>query len=161
MNLRNKVIAGLILGGTAVLMVPGAGAQPGQEEIIFSGPHFCTKENVSGETWVKMDVETTDNGNGTTTVTTKQRAHGSQLYGTISMDKYVLNESSERVETFMIVGSTGTLEVDTHFIHNSEAQAFAEIPGMDDLKQKTEYTLVRDPLGNPQLIMTGQESDCY
>lgn len=161
MKLRKKIAFGLALGATAALALPfGASAESSQEEIFFSGPHFCTRENVSGDTRVKMDVETTDNGNGTTTITTRQRAHGEQMVGNISLDYYVLNESSDRVETTMIVGSTGTIEVDTHFIHMSEDQAFAEIPGMDDLKQKTEFTFVRDPIGGDQLVMTGQESDC-
>ena len=166
MKISKKVGIGVILAASAALLVPG-GAMPvnaasSQEEILFDSLHFCTRENVTGTTKVHMNVDTQQNPDGSTTVTTRQHAHGEQLIGNPSTDFYVFNERSERVETDTVpAGPSGTFDVETHFIHMSEEQAFAEIPGMDDLKQTTQFTLLRDPIGGENLFMTGQQSRCY
>ena len=164
MKIRNRIGAGLVLTLTTALLLPlgstVAQAESSKTVIPFDGPHFCTRENVTGDTKVHATFDTQQNPDGTTTVTTRQHAHGSQLVGNMSQDFYVFNERSERVETFLIVGSTGTIALDTHFIHMSEAQAFLELPGMDDLKQTTEFTFVRDPVVGDQFFMTAQESEC-
>jgi hypothetical protein len=163
-NLRRKITAGIVLAVTAALLVPAAvipaSADSTQQEVPFDGPHFCTRENVTGEQKIHITFDTQQNPGGTTTITSRQHAHGEQLLGNVSGDFYVFNERSERVETDTILGSQGTFSVDTHFIHMSEEQAFLELPGMDDLKQSTEFTFVRDPLLGDQFFITGQESEC-
>ena len=49
-----------------------------------------------------MWVATSDNPDGTTTVTTRQHTHGSQLRGLFSNDKYNFNESMDVIETFLV-----------------------------------------------------------
>ena len=164
MKISKRISLGVILAASAALLVPG-GAMPvnaasSQEEIPFDSIHFCTRENVTGDTKVHMTVDTQDNGNGTTTITTKQHAHGEQLVGNMSGDFYVFNERSERVETDLVIGSQGTFDVDTHFIHMSEDQAFLEFPGMDDLKQTSTFMFVRDPILGDTLFPVGAQSEC-
>ena len=165
MKLRTKLSTGIVLALTTALLFPMGGgsvasAESTKQTIPFDGPHFCTRENVTGDTKVHTTFDTTDNPDGTTTITTRQHAHGSQLIGNMSADFYVFNERSERIETDTVFGSGGTFDVDTHFIHMSEAQAFLELPGMDDLKQTTTFTFVNDPVLGDQFFMTGQQSEC-
>lgn len=162
MRISKKLSIGVILAASAALFVPGSGsAASSNEEILFDELHFCTRENVAGVTKVHMTVDTHENPDGSTTVTTRQHAHGQQLLGSMSGDWYVFNEQADRVETDQVpAGPAGTFDVDTHFIHMSEGLAFAEIPGMDDLKQTTQFTILRDPINGDTLFMTGQQSSC-
>lgn len=126
-------------------------------EIEYSDTHECTHEQVTGDLRVHYTTETTNNGNGTTTVVIKQHAHGSHLEGVFSADEYMMNEVSDTEETFLLNTSMGgVVETRTVFIHKGEDQAFTEVPGEDDLHQRLTFAFL--PIGDPEMIM--EDTDC-
>lgn len=107
-------------------------------DIEFSREHECTREPVVGDTRVHMVVTTTDNPDGSMHVRVHQQQHGQSLFGAISGDEYVFNEGQDSISDFDIVGGeTGQIVIRTEFIHRGEDQAFLEVPGLDDLHQRT------------------------
>ena len=131
-----------------------ASAETYHEEIEFASQHECTQETVEGDTKVRITVNTTDNPDGTTTVNTKQHTVGSQLRGLISNDKYTFNNSQDTEQTDTLLGSVGTVDSKTVFVHSSEDVAYLEQPGLDDLHQR--FTLTFAPLLPPVLTL-GQD----
>ena len=112
---------------------------------------------MQGDVKVHMWIDQTDNPDGTTTVTTRQHTHGSQLRGVLSGDKYNFNESQDVVETFLFDTTLGgMITVQTRFIHNGERHAAGEVPGEDDLIQDTTFTI--GPLG--EVVQTSQQTEC-
>lgn len=157
---RSKSTRVLVTVASAVaLAVPmfasPAHAETYHEEIEFSDVHDCTGEPVEGDTKVRITVDATDNGDGTTTVKAKQHTVGSQLRGLISNDKYTFNNSEDSETTETIVGNAGTVDSKTVFVHSSEDVAFQEQPGLDDFHQRFRLTFA--PLLPPVLTLTQNE----
>ncbi|HEX2296567.1 MAG TPA: hypothetical protein VHN37_14840 [Actinomycetota bacterium] len=119
-------------------------------DVVFDVQHPCTLENVIGDTTVRTTVTETDNGNGTTTVEIHQKTHGQQLLGVVSGDWYTFNGAVDSHTTETILGSSGTVETKTIFIHTSEDVAFEEEPGMDDFHQRLDFIV--NPLLPPTVI---------
>ena len=135
-----------------------ASAKTSHDEIEFSSTHECTHEQVSGDTRVTYTTQTTQNNDGTTTVTVRQHAHGSHLEGLFSGDEYTMNEMSDTEETFVVSTTLGgVVETKTIFIHKGEDQAFTEVPGEDDLHQRLSF-VITPVTGEPMLVM--EDSDC-
>jgi hypothetical protein len=150
------LIVAFVAAALASLIAVPVSARTTHFVIEFSQTHECTHEQVSGDTRVTLWMDTTDNGDGTTTVTTRQHVHGSDLRGAISGDKYVINERSDNVETFVIATTGGTITTKTTFIHYTERQAFTEVPGQDDLHQYLSFLF--GPVGDP--ILTEERTEC-
>ncbi|HEX2296566.1 MAG TPA: hypothetical protein VHN37_14835 [Actinomycetota bacterium] len=125
-------------------------AETYRDEIVFDQEHECTLENVVGDTKVKITIETKNNPDGTTTVKSTQHTHGSQLRGVISGDKYVFNNSEDVVETFTLLGSSGSVKSKTIFVHNGESVANLETPGLDDFHQH--FSMTFSPLLPPVIL---------
>lgn len=122
-----------------------------KDEVEFASEHPCTREVVEGDTKVKMTITTTDNGDGTTTVDIHQHTHGQQLLGVVSLDWYVFNENQDTHTEETILGSSGSVETHTRFIHTSEDIAYQELAqGLDDFHQKLE--VVFTPLLPPVVV---------
>lgn len=162
MRTRKKIGVALAAGALMTVVAPfgasPASAKQTHQEVEYSDTHECTHEQVNGDTRVRYTTETTENGDGTTTVTIRQHSHGSHLEGAFSGDEYVLNEQRDSEETFMV--STilgGVVETKTIFIHKGEDQAFTEVPGEDDLHQELSF-LIAPITGDPTLVM--EETDC-
>ena len=128
-----------------------------EDEVVFASQHPCTKEPVEGDTHVRMTITTTDNPNGTMTVKVKQHTHGQQLLGLISQDWYVFNDAEDQEESTTILGTTGSVDTWTRFIHTSEDVAYQEEPGKDDYFQRT--SLLFSPFLPPVLI-EDERPDC-
>jgi hypothetical protein len=137
------------------LLANPAFAETYHEEIEFAEIHDCTGEPVEGDTKVRITINTTDNGDGTTTVKTKQHTVGSQLQGVISNDHYTFNNSQDVESTATILGNVGTTESKTVFVHSSEQVAYQEQPGLDDFHQR--FTVTFAPLLPPVLTLTQNE----
>lgn len=135
-----------LAGGTALAET----VKTHEKEVVFDAEHPCTKENVIGDTRVKMTITTTEHDDGTTTVETVQHTHGQQLYGVISQDWYTFNNAEDVRKTETIFGSSGTAESKTQFIHTDEDIANLEVPGEDDFHQKLD--IVISPLLPPVVV---------
>jgi hypothetical protein len=121
------------------------------EEVEFAEEHPCTGEIVEGDTTVRMTITTTDNGDGTTTVDVHQHTHGQQLRGVVSQDWYVFNENMDSHTSETIIGSSGTVDTHTRFIHTTEDLAYQELmQGLDDFHQRLE--VVVQPLLPPTVV---------
>lgn len=138
------------------LLAPPASAATYHEEIEFASTHTCTQEPIEGDTKVRYTITTTDNGDGTTTVHTKQHTVGSQLRGLISNDKYTFNDSQDAETTETLAGSFGTISTKTIFVHSSEDVAYLEQQGLDDLHQRLDIVIA--PLLPPTVVM--EDTEC-
>lgn len=154
---RTGWILAVALAAAVSLFASPASATTQHFVVEFSDTHACTHEQVSGETRVTIWMDSTENADGTTSVTVRQHRHGSDLRGDFSGDKYVLNERTETEEHFVVDASTGgTFTVRTTFIHYTERQAFTEVPGQDDLHQYLTFTFL--PLVGATL--TDERTEC-
>jgi hypothetical protein len=158
-NWRKGSIPATLLSVVALVLpltASPAHAETYREDVEFSSVHNCTLEAVQGDAWVKITIETTDNGNGTTTVAMKQHTHGQQLLGLISGDWYVFNNGEDFTDTATIFGSSGTVYSRTEYIHTTEDVAFQETAGLDDYHQRLKFTF--SPLLPP--VVTKDTAEC-
>lgn len=126
-------------------------------EIPFGAVHPCTNETVEGLTDLKVTTIMQDNGDGTTTVRVRQHAHAEQMIGAVSLDFYTFNENQNSDTEVTFLGSSGSTDIWTRWIHTSEDLAFQEEPGEDDYFQKT--TIFFSPL-LPPTIVEDERPDC-
>jgi hypothetical protein len=153
------VIALVSASVAAAVLVRGAPAATSTQMFVipFSTTHQCTHEQVEGDTRVLLVVTTSDNPDGSIHVRTHQRTHGQTLLGIVSGDEYVFNEGSDVITEFDIAGGeTGHGVIRTEFIHQGEDQALADVPGLDDLHQRTVVTIT--PVGG--MTVEPIRSDC-
>ena len=141
--------------GVGAILAPLAlaAAATDKYEIEFARQHECTREVVEGDTLVHTVMTTSQNPDGSIHVRVRQ--HGHSLEGVISGDEYVFNEGQDTTTDYD-VGSGDRVEVRTVFVHRGEDQAFAEVPGLDDLHQRFVYTF--GPLG--ETIIEEEETEC-